>query len=255
MLKSTESTKSPQEYVSKLREALLQSIRVSNVVLTFDLGLKNIVLDKLATRLPTMEYNPKKFAAGIVRLQTPRCTILMFASGNMVCTGASCADEAHEAIRDFACMLRRHGIPAMPRHFCESNAVASAYAGYPLQLNQLHEAFTAATQYEPDNFPGCTFRRYFDDNSISFVLFRSGKIVITGATRATDIAPALEVFFDDVLWHYLDHTNAVTNSAEYRLQTMTHASIDEELWMAGHRVDLADAVPSGPSGSLLTEWV
>jgi len=213
------------------REDLLNSVSVSNVVLTFGLGIKNIVLNKLAIFLPTMEYNPKKFAAGIVRMRSPRCTILMFGSGNMVCTGAGCTHDAHLAIRDFAAMLRRYGFPAIPRQFCKSNAVASADVGHPIKLNELHVEYTAATQYEPDNFPGCTFRNFFNDNSISFVLFRSGKVVITGASHSTDIKPALEKFFDSVLYRYVDLNNSVTNSADYRLQTITQASIEEQLWL------------------------
>jgi len=219
---------------------MLKTVSVSNVVLTFGLGLRNIVLPKLAIFLPTMEYNPKKFAAGIVRLRNPRCTILMFGSGNMVCTGASCIYDAHIAIRDFAAMLRRYGFPAIPRKFCESNAVASAYVGYPLKLNKLHSEYTAATQYEPDNFPGCTFRKYFHNNSISFVLFRSGKIVITGASHAKDIVPALSTFFEDVLYRYLDKNNSITNSAEYRLETITNASITEQMWLIENKNPFAN---------------
>lgn len=205
-------------------------VTICNVVLTFTLGLVDIELDKIAQHMPFMEYNPKKFAAGIMRMYEPRCTILMFGSGNMVCTGALCRADARRAVRDFASMLRRRGFPVRVREFKENNAVASALVPRPIRLNQLHSDYTTMTQYEPDNFPGCTFRKYFEDSSISFVVFRSGNLIITGAPREEDVAPALRVFYDDVLSHYLDDAEATKNSAEYRMQTIVNSSIVDHTW-------------------------
>ena len=66
----------------------MPEIRMQNVVATFNLGVGSIDLLRLATTTQFVEYNPKKFAAATARMLYPRTTALIFASGNMVCTGA-----------------------------------------------------------------------------------------------------------------------------------------------------------------------
>ena len=53
------------------------------VTLDCPLELKNIAL-----HARNAEYNPKRFAAVIMRIRDPRTTALIFSSGKMVCTGA-----------------------------------------------------------------------------------------------------------------------------------------------------------------------
>lgn len=45
-------------------------------------------LKKIALHARNAEYNPKRFAAVIMRIREPRTTALIFSSGKMVCTGA-----------------------------------------------------------------------------------------------------------------------------------------------------------------------
>jgi len=51
------------------------------------------------------EYNPKRFAAVIIRLRDPKTTALIFASGKMVCTGAKSENESLLAARKYARMI------------------------------------------------------------------------------------------------------------------------------------------------------
>lgn len=48
------------------------------------------------------EYNPRRFAAVVMRLRSPKTTALIFASGKMVCTGAKNEDASRIAARKFA---------------------------------------------------------------------------------------------------------------------------------------------------------
>ena len=48
------------------------------------------------------EYNPKRFAAVIMRLRDPKTTALIFASGKMVCTGAKTEEDSNRAARKYA---------------------------------------------------------------------------------------------------------------------------------------------------------
>ena len=47
----------------------------------------DIVSQKIAMHARNAEYNPKRFAAVIMRIREPRTTALIFSSGKMVCTG------------------------------------------------------------------------------------------------------------------------------------------------------------------------
>lgn len=58
-----------------------------NIVCTVNLDCK-LDLKKIALHARNAEYNPKRFAAVIMRIREPRTTALIFSSGKMVCTGA-----------------------------------------------------------------------------------------------------------------------------------------------------------------------
>lgn len=58
-----------------------------NIVCTVSLDCK-LDLKDIALRARNAEFNPKRFAAVIMRIRDPRTTALIFSSGKMVCTGA-----------------------------------------------------------------------------------------------------------------------------------------------------------------------
>ncbi|XP_016000353.2 TATA box-binding protein-like 2 isoform X2 [Rousettus aegyptiacus] len=61
--------------------------QLQNIVSTANLACK-LDLKKIALHAKNAEYNPKRFAAVIMRIREPRTTALLFSSGKMVCTGA-----------------------------------------------------------------------------------------------------------------------------------------------------------------------
>lgn len=56
-------------------------------------------LASIAQRARNAEYNPKRFAACIVRIKDPKTTALMFNSGKMVIAGAKSEDQSRLAAR------------------------------------------------------------------------------------------------------------------------------------------------------------
>jgi len=71
---------------------------LQNVVATVTLGVK-LDLKNIALKARNAEYNPKRFAAVIMRIREPKTTALIFASGKMVCTGAKSEDASRLAAR------------------------------------------------------------------------------------------------------------------------------------------------------------
>jgi len=59
-------------------------------------------LKKIALKARNAEYNPKRFAAVIIRIRDPKTTALIFGSGKMVCTGAKNEKASKHAARKFA---------------------------------------------------------------------------------------------------------------------------------------------------------
>lgn len=68
-------------------------------------------LKKIALHARNAEYNPKRFAAVIMRIRDPRTTALIFSSGKMVCTGAKSEDASRLAARKYARIVQKLGFP------------------------------------------------------------------------------------------------------------------------------------------------
>ena len=60
---------------------------LQNIVATVNLDCR-LDLKTIALHARNAEYNPKRFAAVIMRIRQPKTTALIFASGKMVVTGA-----------------------------------------------------------------------------------------------------------------------------------------------------------------------
>jgi len=88
--------------MAKIDQSLYPTLQniVSTVNLNCTLDLKKIVLSAR-----NAEYNPKRFAAVIIRLRDPKTTALVFQSGKMVCTGAKSENDSLIAARKYARMI------------------------------------------------------------------------------------------------------------------------------------------------------
>lgn len=199
---------------SRPQPGQLPTFELQNVVATFNLGVDHLDLRAIALEKPFIEYNPQKFAAATIRIRTPRTTALAFASGNMVCTGAKTELESRLAGRKYVRILQKHGIPVSFRNFKIQNIVASAEIPHTLKLIELSKAYGPYVSYEPDLFPGLVFRT--TEPKLVFLLFRSGKIVITGAKSRGEIAKTFKSLFFGIIVNYIDYEDTSTSSSDYR---------------------------------------
>lgn len=69
-------------------------------------------MKQIALRARNAEYNPKRFAAVIMRIREPRTTALIFSSGKMVCTGAKSEETSRLAARKYARIVQKLGFNA-----------------------------------------------------------------------------------------------------------------------------------------------
>ncbi|XP_009082467.1 PREDICTED: TATA box-binding protein-like protein 2 [Acanthisitta chloris] len=162
----------------------LQNI-VSTVNLACKLDLKNIAL-----HARNAEYNPKRFAAVIMRIREPRTTALIFSSGKMVCTGAKSEEQSRLAARKHARVVQKLGFPAKFLDFKIQNMVGSCDVRFPIRLEGLVLTHQQFSSYEPELFPGLIYRMV--KPRIVLLIFVSGKVVLTGAKERSEIYEAFE---------------------------------------------------------------
>ena len=72
------------------------------------------------------------------------------------------------------------------------NVVASTGIGQELDLEALATDIPGA-DFNPDNFPGLVYRT--QDPKAAALIFRSGKIVCTGASSTEEVHGALDIIF------------------------------------------------------------
>uniref|UniRef100_A0A8C6KY77 TATA-box binding protein n=1 Tax=Nothobranchius furzeri TaxID=105023 RepID=A0A8C6KY77_NOTFU len=155
--------------------------QLQNIVSTVNLGCK-LDLKTIALRARNAEYNPKRFAAVIMRIREPRTTALIFSSGKMVCTGAKSEEQSRLAARKYARVVQKLGFPAKFLDFKIQNMVGSCDVKFPIRLEGLVLTHQQFSSYEPELFPGLIYRMI--KPRIVLLIFVSGKVVLTGKARA-----------------------------------------------------------------------
>ncbi|KAL2557037.1 TATA-box-binding protein 2 [Forsythia ovata] len=178
---------------------------LQNIVSTVNLDCK-LDLKAIALQARNAEYNPKRFAAVIMRIREPKTTALIFASGKMVCTGAKSEQQSKLAARKYARIIQKLGFPAKFKDFKIQNIVGSCDVKFPIRLEGLAYAHGAFSSYEPELFPGLIYR--MKQPKIVLLIFVSGKIVLTGAkvrdetyTAFENIYPVLTEFRKVQQWY------------------------------------------------------
>lgn len=74
-------------------------IIVQNIVASGNFNKRQINLELASMWLESSMYEPEQFPGLIYRLPHPKTVLLLFQSGNLVCTGAKTEDDVHAAVR------------------------------------------------------------------------------------------------------------------------------------------------------------
>ena len=160
----------------------MEGPKIQNVVSTVNLGCK-LDLPHIATHGKSVEYNPKRFGAVIMRTKNPRATTLIFGSGKLVIPGAKSVEDGQSRARKIARIIRKLGYNAKLEEIKVCNIVASFSTGFPIRLAAFSDANGDCTFYEPEIFPALNF---YSEKTTTEV-FASGKCQIAGAKTQSDI--------------------------------------------------------------------
>src|SRR3989344_3749598 len=165
------------------------SSKIQNIVATTSLG-KDIPLTKLAKTIPNTEYNPEQFPGLVLRIKEPKSAVLVFSSGNLVCTGTKSISQVKEVIEQVIKILRKINVNVTEKpKITVQNIVASGSINMMLNLNFLSLELEN-TEYEPEQFPGLVYK--LENPPATFLLFSNGKLVCTGTKNNQQLAESME---------------------------------------------------------------
>ena len=163
-------------------------LKIQNIVATTSLG-KPVSLTQLAKTQSNTEYNPEQFPGLVLRIKEPKSAVLVFSSGNLVCTGTKSVAQVKEVIMQVIKQLAKIGVKITDKpKITVQNIVASGSIKLNLNLNYLALEL-GNTEYEPEQFPGLVYKLV--DPTATFLLFSNGKLVCTGTKNKQQLEEAM----------------------------------------------------------------
>jgi len=209
-------------------------LQCSNVTCKFKLNAhsatKPISVIELSRKLPGVAYDPKRFAACMLRCGS--ATVLIFDGGSCVCVGTVSENQARLAGMRVANFLLRTGEFVSFSNFAVQNIVCRGAAGFLVNIKDIDAAYRVEATYEPDKFPGLIFR--MKSSKIVIIVFISGCCIVTGSKTFANSEIIWAWFYNAVLRRFRMHAVACPTSAEYRMSSYhegnTVAADCERLW-------------------------
>ncbi len=164
------------------------NLRVENIVATTSLG-KEVPLTKLARTQSNTEYNPEQFPGLVLRVEKPKSAVLVFSSGNLVCTGTKSIAQVKQVIDAVIKQIAKIGVKVTTKpKITVENIVASGSIDLNLNLNVLALQLEN-TEYEPEQFPGLVYK--LEQPPATFLLFSNGKLVCTGTKNKQQLEDSM----------------------------------------------------------------
>ena len=190
---------------------------IHNIVSTVNLGCQ-IFLKEIALQAQNSVYTPHKFSALIMRIKEPKATALIFSTGKMVCLGTKNEEQSINACKRFGKIIKNLNYPVTLKEFKIINILSSCDVKFKIPLYELNVHILKylgkkRVNFEPDIFPGLIYHCFDNKNKdnveqsdIVFLVFKSGKIVITGAKKTSLIFEVFNQFYP-VLRKFKDFKN------------------------------------------------
>ena len=163
-------------------------VSIENVVVSATVE-QALDLDDITKKFPEVEYHPKKFPGVIFKLKSPKTAILLFRTGNMVCTGAKSEDRARRAVKTVVEKLRDKKIKIKNDAIVTiRNIVSAVNLGGRIHIEEAARTLPRS-MYEPEQFPGL-IHRMIDPKTV-ILIFASGKLVCTGGKSTPEVFRAI----------------------------------------------------------------
>ena len=150
-------------------------------------------LDKVGLALEGFERKKGRFKGFTYRLKYPRVSVFIFKSGKANCSGARNLADISWACNRISLAFKKVGIESYDKPAIVIQNVMAVY-NIKKELNLPYIAMTLGlenVEYSPWEFPDLVYR--IDEPKVSMMLFRSGKIICTGAKNEADIEIGIKI--------------------------------------------------------------
>lgn len=148
-------------------------------------------LEVLESKIENTELTPTKNWLKI-RLKPKNNYVAFYASGKFLVTGMKTFEDVDDVVNEVMRKLHMHNIKAELAEIKVSNIVLSDEIELKNSLDDIINSLNSSNfSYEPEQFPGLFYK---DSDGISYTLFASGKIVITGVKDLESAKNNLKIF-------------------------------------------------------------
>jgi len=145
----------------------------------------------------TVRYDPEYWPGLYLRLTPDSPAVLVFSSGKYNIAGADSIEHLIKSNTEFLSKLEEIDLVVTDSDFEVRNLVLLDNIGKELHLEQIAVALgLELTEYEPEQFPGLLYRPADYDGT--FLIFRTGKILLTGPNTLSEAEEAFEELFEDL---------------------------------------------------------
>lgn len=163
-------------------------MKVVNIVATVNM-IKPFNLEELLEKLPDCER------ANIwVKTRIPPYNkyTAFYGSGKFLITGTKSEEELNEVANNVVSFIQKHGIDNEIKNININNRVYMDQLDFEVDLEKLIvELNDYDASYEPEQFPGMNFK---DNYGLTYLLFGSGKITITGVKSLDNLEEHVNEF-------------------------------------------------------------
>ena len=175
---------------NKKKSQYSATYKIQNVVVSVELKRK-LDLNTITEAYKDAEENMNRFPGICLRLAKPKCAILMFSNGKMIITGLKYTKDAKVVVDKVIERLKHIEIEIKEKPKMEIVNIVISLELSKKYIN-LDEASLLLMHsiYEPEVFPGLIYRVY-DPFKAVFLIFSSGKIVLTGLKEEKKIEQAI----------------------------------------------------------------
>lgn len=169
-----------------------------NTVCTFKIyGLEGLTLQEIANILRG-RWDKDKFAAAVmIHFKNPMFTMLLYSSGTAVIAGPRSVEVIQaclHAARMYIYRLSKRFTCCQNLQVC--NIHATATLPFTLDMDRLRKELDRESLFHKENFGGLKYvLRDKDNGAITFLMFHTGNLVMTGAQRREQLVRALELIY------------------------------------------------------------
>jgi len=171
-------------------------LKIENIVTSGSLAA-SFNLELISRTIPDCKFNKERFPGVVFNMPNPKATALIFSSGRVVLTGFLRHEDIPVAVQNLLNTFNDSGIVCYDNPEVRVKNIVCTYAmGSECNLTRVLTALmdSERVEYEPETFPGLVCR--ITDPKLVFLLFSSGKMVITGGTTMENVRKGLGIFLE-----------------------------------------------------------